>query len=138
MEGENGMAKQNGAQSVEVIEGRNVVLSAGVGKTNIDELNWLTDTVLECAADWKDKGWAYIADCSAMEPVSPAEGGVLVTMTQKFVEAGCKAFAFAEGDSVMLKVQAKKNTERSKTGVIEGHFATTREALDWLKNEVQI
>ena len=132
------MKKTNGAQSVEVIAGRHVVLSAGVGKTNIDELKWLTDTVLAEAAAWKSTGWAYIADCSKMDPVSPSEGGELVTMTKKFVDAGCKAFAFAEGSSIMLKVQAKKNTERSETGVAEGHFVTVEEALDWLKNEIHI
>ena len=100
-------------------------------KTNVDELKWLTETVLSNAKAWKATGWAYIADCSQMSPVSPAEGGELVTMTKKFVEAGCKAFAFAEGKSLMLKVQAQKNTERSNTGVAEGHFATVEEALDW-------
>ena len=132
------MAKKNGAQSVEVIPGRKVVLSAGVGKTNVDELKWLTETVLEEAKAWKSSGWAYIADCSQMDPVTPAEGGELVTMTKKFVDAGCKAFAFAEGHSIMLKVQAKKNTERSQTGITEGHFATVEEALAWLKEEVNI
>lgn len=132
------MAKKNGAQSVEVIPGRKIVLSAGVGKTNVDELKWLTQTVLDEAKAWKTSGWAYIADCSQMSPVTPAEGGELVNMTKAFVDAGCKAFAFAEGTSIMLKVQAKKNTERSQTGVIEGHFATVEEALDWLKTEVKI
>ena len=132
------MAKKMGAQSVETISGRKIVLSAGVGKTNVDELKWLTETVLSSASAWKTSGWAYIADCSKMDPVSPAEGGELVTMTKKFVEAGCKAFAFAEGKSVLLKVQAQKNTQRSQTGVIEGHFETVQEALDWLKTEVNI
>lgn len=132
------MAKKNGAQSVETIPGRKIVLSAGVGKTNIDELKWLTETVLAEAKAWNTTGWAYIADCSQMSPVSPAEGGELVTMTKKFVEAGCKAFGFAEGKSVMLKLQAQKNTERSNTGVIEGHFATVEEVLDWLKTEIHI
>ena len=132
------MVKKNGAQSVEVISGRRIVLSAGVGKTNLDELKWLTQTVLSSAASWKTLGWAYIADCSQMSPVSPAEGGELVTMTKKFVEAGCKAFAFAEGKSVMLKIQAQKNTERSQTGVAEAHFATVEEALNWLKTEIHI
>lgn len=59
-------------------------------------------------------------------------------MTKKFVEAGCKALGFAEGKSIMLKIQAQKNTERSATGVIEGHFATVDEVLDWLKEEVSI
>ena len=132
------MVKKNGAQTVDVVAGRKIVLSAGVGKTNIDELKWLTETVLKEASKWKGTGWAYIADCSKMQPVSPAEGGVLVEMTKKFVEAGCKAFGFAEGKSVMLKVQAQKNTERSNTGVAEGHFATVEEALDWIKKEVII
>ena len=132
------MAKVNGAQSVETIAGRNIVFSAGTGKTNIDELKWLTDTVLQESANWKASGWAYIADCSKMEPVSPAEGGELVVMTKKFVEAGCKAFAFVDGNSLMLKVQAQKNTQRSETGILEGHFATLEEALAWLKDEVNV
>ena len=132
------MAKKNGAQTVEVIPGRKIVLSAGVGKTNIDELRWLTETVLSEAAAWKATGWAYVADCSKMSPVSPAEGGELVTMTKKFVDAGCKAMGFAEGSSIMLKVQAQKNTERSQTGIAEGHFATVEEVLDWLKKDLHI
>ena len=132
------MAKVNGAQSVEKIAGRNIVLSAGVGKTNVDELKWLTETVLAEAKAWKSTGWAYIAECSQMSPVSPTEGGELVTMTKKFVEAGCKAFAFAEGKSVLLKVQAQKNTERSNTGIPEGHFATVEEALNWLKTDLHL
>ena len=132
------MAKKNGAQSVEVISGRKIVLSAGVGKTNVDELKWLTETVLAEAKAWKSTGWAYIADCSQMCPVTAAEGGELVTMTKKFVEAGCKAFGFAEGKSIMLKVQAQKNTERSQTGIPEGHFETVEEALNWIKTEVHI
>lgn len=132
------MVKKNGAQSVEVIAGRKIVYSAGVGKTNIDELKWLRETVLHDAATWKTSGWAYIADCSQMKPVTAPEGGELVIMTKMFVEAGCKAFAFVDGDSIMLKIQSQKNTERSETGVLEAHFATLDEALDWLKTEVSI
>ena len=131
------MGKVKGSQTVEVISGRNIILSSCNGQTNIDELRWLTDTVLAEASAWKS-GWAYIADCSQMKPVKPEEGGELVTMTKKFVEAGCKAFAFAEGSSIMLKVQAQKNTQRSETGILEGHFATKEEALEWLEKEVHI
>ena len=96
------MAKVNGAQSVEVIPGRKIVLSAGVGKTNVDELLWLTDTVLAEAAAWKNTGWAYIADCSKMLPVGASESGELVKMTKKFVDAGCKAFGFAESEAFSM------------------------------------
>lgn len=132
------MAKTNGAQTVEVIPGRKIVLSGAVGRTNVDELVWLTETVLSSAAAWKSTGWAYIADCSQMDPVGPKEGGELVKMTKAFVDAGCKAFAFAEGSSIMLKIQAQKNTERSETGIPEGHFATREEALEWLQKEFNI
>lgn len=132
------MAKKNGAQTVQTIPGRRIVLSAGVGKTNLEELKWLEQTVLADAKAWKSSGWAYIADCSQMSPVSPTDAVQLVHMTQAFVAAGCKAFGFAEGKSIMLKVQAQKNTERSNTGVIEGHFATVDEVLTWLKNDIHI
>ena len=132
------MAKNNGAQTIEVVAGRRIILSTGVGKTNADELIWLKETILKDVALWKSKGWAYVADCSNMNPVGPNEIGHLVEMTKAFVEAGCKAFGFAEGHSVMLKIQAKKNTEMSQTGVLEGHFATVEEALDWIKKEVDL
>ena len=132
------MAKKNGAQTVEAVAGRKIVVSAGKGKTNIDEIKWLTDTVLAEAAAWKSSGWAYVADCSEMDPVTPAEGGELAIMTKKLVDGGCKAIGFAEGHSIMLKVQAKKNTERSNTGIMEGHFATVDEALAWLKEDAGI
>ena len=73
-----------------------------------------------------------------MSPVTPAEGAILVEMTKKFVDAGCKAFGFAEGNSIMLKVQAKRNTEQSQTGIPEGHHATVDEALAWIEKEVGI
>ncbi|MBE5878747.1 MAG: hypothetical protein E7288_02075 [Lachnospiraceae bacterium] len=132
------MAKQNGAQIVNEVAGRRIIVSAGVGKTNADELRWLTDTVLEAASGWKYRGWAYVADCSQMSPVTPAEGAILVEMTKKFVDAGCKAFGFAEGKSIMLKVQAKRNTEQSHTGIPEGHYETVDEALAWIEKEVGI
>lgn len=132
------MKETHGTQTVEAIAGRKIILSAGNGKTNINDLKWLTATVLEAAAAWKTSGWAYIADCTKMEPVSPDEVGQLIEMTKAFVEAGCKAFGFAEGSSVMLKAQTKTNTKFSHTGVIEGHFATVEEVLSWLQKDIHI
>ena len=132
------MKETHGTQTVEVIAGRKIILSSGKGQTNVDDLKWLMETVLRHAAMWKSTGWAYIADCSEMGPVGPSEGGQLVVMTKACVEAGCKAFGFAEGSSLMLKIQAQKNTQLSQTGVLEGHFATVPEALDWLQKDVHI
>ena len=132
------METKNGVQSVKVVPGRRIVISTGAGKASVEELRKLTDTVLDSAKQWKQLGWAYVADCSQVAPVSPAEAGELVIMTKKLVEAGCQALGFAEGKSIMLKVQAQKNTERSATGVAEGHFATIEEVLEWLKTEIKI
>ena len=132
------MAKVNGAQTIESVAGRHIIVSTGNGKTNAEELTWLTENVLKDAAAWKNTGWAYIAVCSNMKPVGPTEIPLLVNMTKAFVDAGCKAFGFAEGHSVMLKIQAQKNTQMSETGVLEGHFATVEEALAWIKEEVNL
>lgn len=132
------MRETKGTQSVEKLEGRRIVLSAGVGKTNIEDLEWLMDTVLSRASEWKETGWAYIADCTKLIPVGPKEIGQLVKMTKAFVGAGCKAFGFAEGKSLILEIQTKKNTQMSETGVIEGHFATVEEVLAWLQKDLNI
>jgi hypothetical protein len=132
------MNKTKGAQTVSYIPGRKIVMSGAIGKTNAEEIVWLTNSVLERANAWKREGWAYIADCSKMEPVGPGEIGEIVKMTKAFVDAGCKAFAFIEGSSFLLKIQTKKNTELSKTGVLEGHFTKIEEALAWLQKEVEI
>lgn len=132
------MQEKTLTQRVEDIPGRKILLSAGVGQTNVDDLEWLMNTVLKHAAAWKKEGWAYIADCTQMKPIGPKESTVLVKMTKAFVDAGCKAFGFAEGASVMLKIQAKKNTQMSETGVPEGHFATVDEVLNWLKTDMHI
>lgn len=40
------MVKKNGAQSVDIVPGRKIVVSAGNGKTNVEEaLNWLKNVV---------------------------------------------------------------------------------------------
>jgi hypothetical protein len=132
------MGLTKGAQTVDKMVGRNIIVSAGVGRTNAEEIKWLTQTVLASAAAWKNTGWAYVADCSKMDPVGPEEAAVLVEMTKAFVNAGCKAFGFAEGSSVMLQIQAKKNTQMSNTGIPEGHFATVDDAVAWIKEAVNI
>jgi len=125
---------QNGAQSVEKIAGGNIIYSKGVGKTNADEIKWLTETVVKEAAAWKSSGWGYSPDCTQMDPVTPDVGNELVNMTKAFVENGCKAIAFVDGASAMLKAQGKSNTKRSNTGLLEEHFETKDQAVNWLKS----
>ena len=132
------MQEKTVTQVVNDVEGGRIIVSAGFGQTNPTDLQWLMDTVLKHAAKWKATGWAYVADCTQMKPIGPQESSILVKMTKAFVDAGCKAFGFAEGASMMLKIQAKKNTQMSDTGVIEGHFATVEEVLNWLHNDLKL
>ena len=119
------MGAKSGVQSVKVVPGRKIIISTGSGSTSVEEIKQLTETVLKNAKSWNQSGWAYVADCTNVQPVTPAEAGELVVMTKKLVEAGCKALGFVEGKSVMLKVQAQKNTQRSATGVAEGDYGTS-------------
>lgn len=132
------MTDAYGAQFVELVDGRCIIFSSATGTTNLDEIKWLSDTVVSYATPWHKSGWAYIADCSQMDPVTPSEGSELALMTRRFVESGCKAVAFVDGDSIMLKVQAQKNTQHSETGVLEGHFYKREDALSWLKETVNL
>ena len=54
------MKETHGTQTVEVVAGRKIILSAGKGQTNVDDLKWLMSTVLRHAAGWKATGWAYL------------------------------------------------------------------------------
>lgn len=123
------------AMKYELLPGRNIVIVTGNGKSNADEIEEFTEEVLEVVADWKDAGWGYVADCSNVTPVSAAESQALIVLTRRFVEAGCKAFAFVEGKSFMIKIQAQKHTEQSHTQVASNHFKTIPEAIAWLEAE---
>lgn len=132
------MSKRNGSQLVDIIPGRRIIFSKGVGNATAADIRWLEQTILTQAALWKTTGWAYVADCSEMAPVAPAENLLLVEMTKKIVASNCKALGFVDGKSILLKVQSKKNTENSNTGVPQEHFATKEEALAWLQKAHRI
>ncbi len=128
------MAMTYGVQVVELIPERRIILSSAVGKTNVDEIKWLADTVISNVSRWENDGWAYMVDCSKMMPVTPAECMELISMTRRVAENGCGAIAFVEGSSTMLREQARTNTSRAETDLLEEHFATREEALNWLES----
>lgn len=130
------MSKSNGTQTVERIPGRNIIISTGIGKSNLEELKWLADAVLEEAMPLASTNWAYIGNCSQMAPVTSLESNSLIEMTRRFAEAGCQAFAFVEGKSFMQRIQTRNHTKRSGADLPEGHFATVEEALDWIAKEI--
>ena len=129
------MPAQTKAMTYQIVPGRKIILVKGTGQSNAAEIHAFADSILEDVKDWKESGWAYVADCSDVTPVSMAESEALIELTRRIVTAGCKVLAFAEGKSFMIKIQAKNHTERSHTHVAEGHFKTVEQALDWVEKE---
>ena len=121
-----------------VVPGRRVIFVTGSGKANAQIIREFTDSVLKEAEKWKETGWAYVADCSKVPPVTPEESEALIDLTKRICDAGCRVIAFVEGKAFMIKIQAMKHTEKSQTHIAEGHFKTIPEALDWVEKEFHL
>lgn len=130
------MSLSYGTQTVKLIPEKRLVISSASSKTNLEDIKWLADTVLEQVESWANEGWAYIADCTHMTPVTSLESSFLTDMTKRFIDMGCKAFGFAEGKSFMLRIQTHNHTARFGTEILEGHFETVEEALDWVSKAI--
>lgn len=126
------MRKTNGAQYVEVIAGKKIVKSGAVGATTVEEIKWLTDTLVSEAAAWKDTGWAYLVDITQMSPVSSEASLELVNLHNRLGASGCKIMAFVDGKSIFTAVQAKVHQKQSESDIQEAHFATEEEAVKWI------
>ena len=126
------MNATHGTQTVQTIPGKRVVKSGAVGATNVEEVKWLTDTLVSAATSWKNSGWAYIVDISKMSPVTPDVSHELVELHKKLSAAGCKAMAFVDFGSFVTAAQAKKHQKQSNSSIQEGHFKTDAEALEWI------
>lgn len=132
------MAFSNEITTVEKIPGRKIIVAKSVGKTSVADMKWFTDSLLDEVAEWKETGWVYMADISRMSPVFPPESAALIELTKTLVAEGCKALAFVEGKASMIRIQAHSHTERAATGVLEGHFKTKEEALEWIAKELHM
>ena len=121
----------HGAQTVQTYTGKRIIKSGAVGATNVEEVKWLTNTLVGLAAAWKASGWVYIVDISKMSPVAPEVSQELVTLHKKLTEAGCKAMAFVEGGAFFTAAQAKEHQKQSHAVIQEGHFRTEEEAIKW-------
>ncbi len=126
------MKLTHGAQTVETIAGKRIVKSGAVGETNIEEIQWLTKTLLSSASAWKSSGWIYMVDISKMSPVAPEVSAELVNLHKDLTAAGCKGMAFIEGASFFTAAQAKQHQKQSHTQIMEGHFKTEEDAIKWV------
>ncbi len=131
------MVSKNGAQTVETLAGKKIVKSGAVGKTTLEEIKWLTKTLVSASAGWKATGWGYISDISKMSPVTPDISAELVNLHKALETSNCKAMAFVAGNAIFTDAQAKSHQKQSHAGIQEGHFKTEEEAIAWLDTIVK-
>ena len=127
------MKKTYGAQTVDTYPGKRIIKSGAVGSTNLEEVRWLTQTLIFTASVWKTNGWGYIVEISKMSPVTPDVRQELITLHKELTAAGCKAMAFVDYGAFVTAAQAKHHQQQSKTGIQEGHFKNEAEALAWIE-----
>ena len=126
------MRLTHGAQFVENIEGKPILKSGAVGVTTVEEVKWLTNTLVSSSAAWKLRGWGYIVDISKMAPVSPEVSQELVGLHRSLAAAGCKAMAFVDFGAFVTSAQAQQHQKQSNTQIQEGHFKTDADAVAWI------
>ncbi len=131
------MNMKHGAQTVETIAGKKIVKSGAVGSTTLEEIQWLTKTLVSASSAWKLSGWGYISDISKMSPVTPDISVELVNLHKALERSNCKAMAFVVGSSIFTDAQAKNHQKQSNAGIQEGHFKTEAEALAWIDTIVK-
>ena len=128
------MKLTHGAQTVEVFKEKRIIKSGAVGSTNVEEVKWLTGTLVSSSTAWKASGWAYIVDISKMSPVTPDVSEELVQLHKKLEAAGCKAMAFVDFGAFVTATQAKKHQQKSNAAIQEGHFRTEPDAIAWIES----
>ncbi len=131
------MTLKHGAQTVDTYPGKRIIKSGAVGATNIEEIQWLTKTLVSNSSAWKLSGWGYICDISKMSPVSPEASTELVNLHKALATSGCKAMAFLDFCSFVTGAQAKEHQKKSNTAIQEGHFRTEEDAIKWIEGIIK-
>lgn len=131
--GGEGLYSTYGAQEVQVFPEKHIIKSSAKGETNVAEVRWLTELILESASSWKETGWGYVVGINDMEPVNHEVSKELVELHKKVETAGCKAIAFIDPNALILSLQAKNHQRKSKTSNKEKHFKTEEEAFAWVE-----
>lgn len=132
------MYSLHGAQKIHVYSEKRIIKSSAVGDTNVEEVRWLADRMMEYAAEWSECGWGYLVGISEMTPVSSDVSAELIELHKKLEMAGCKAIAFVRADAFVISVQAKKHQKKSKASYKEESFKTEEEAFAWLEKMLNV
>ena len=123
-----------GIQIVEVFEDDYIIKSSADGVTNVEEIIWLKNKLIEIAQNWRGKKWGYIADISKLQTVSIEVSSVLVNLHTEIFENGCSCVGFVEPINAFISRQAAVHNRLSDAELQEGHFHDFDEAFNWAKN----
>ena len=123
-----------GIQIVEVFEDDYIIKSSADGVTNVEEIIWLKNKLIEIAQNWRGKKWGYIADISKLQTVSIEVSSVLVNLHTKIFGNGCSCVGFVEPINAFISRQAAVHNRLSDAELQEGHFHDFDEAFNWAKN----
>ena len=123
-----------GIQIVEVFEDDYIIKSSADGVTNVEEIIWLKNKLIEIAQNWRGKKWGYIADISKLQTVSTEVSSVLVNLHTEIFENGCSCIGFVEPINAFISRQAAVHNRLSDAELQEGHFHDFDEAFNWAKN----
>ena len=123
-----------GIQIVEVFEDDYIIKSSADGVTNVEEIIWLKNKLIEIAQNWRGKKWGYIADISKLQTVSIEISSVLVNLHTEIFENGCSCVGFVEPINAFISRQAAVHNRLSDAELQEGHFHNFEEAFNWAKN----
>ena len=123
-----------GIQVVEVFEDDYIIKSSADGVTNVEEIIWLKNKLIEIAQNWRGKKWGYIADISKLQTVPTEVSAVLVNLHTEIFENGCSCVGFVEPINAFISRQAAVHNRLSDAELQEGHFHDFDEAFNWAKN----
>ena len=123
-----------GIQVVEVFEDDYIIKSSADGVTNVEEIIWLKNKLIEISQNWRGKKWGYIADISKLQTVSTEVSSVLVNLHTEIFENGCSCVGFVEPINAFISRQAAVHNRLSDAELQEGHFHDFDEAFNWAKN----
>lgn len=122
-----------GVQKIEVFEDDLIIKSGADGVTNVEEIIWLKEKLLEISKKWKGKKWAYIADISKLEIVPTEVSSELIKLHVEIFKNGCACVGFVEPEKAFISRQAAVHNRMSNTGLQEGHFNSFDDAFSWAK-----
>ena len=119
---------------IDSVEGRCIVRNIAMGKWTPEDVQFLTDNLLELAKPFAGKKWAYVGDPTKLYPIFTKETSAAFAKLHVDLEAaGCKVIAFLDGNTAGMKLQSQKHQDSSNTNLQVLHFKNFEQASDWLK-----